>query len=284
VGLGRLASAAGMTVDALSALNPELLRKRIPPDVKTYPLRVPADKLERVKKRWPEVQHDGATHGVHVLRFGERLKDVAEMYGTREAKLRALNDLADGESVRPGTRLTVPDVEPTPPADPGQLVAGIPEQVFTYPDRRAVFYRVQSGDRVQQVADAFGVTLDELRLWNAISAEAVLQPGMALQLFVPRDLDLSQTLHVPAEEAHPLVVGSAEFFDYHEALRDRVRVRYRIKQGDSLHTLATRFDLSVGSIARINGFSSNKSLRPDDEIIVYVPTKDAGRLGGSAPN
>lgn len=284
VGLGRLASAAGMTVEALAALNPELLKKRIPPDVKSYPLRVPADKLERMAKRWPEAQQDAPTHSVHVLRFGERLKDVAEMYGTREAKLRALNDLAEGESVKPGTRLIVPDVEPTPLAEPEDLVAGVPEQVFSYPDRRALFYRVQNGDSAQAVADAFGVTLDELRLWNAISSEAVLHQGMALQLFVPRDRDLSQALYVPAERVRTLVVGSGEFFDFHEAQRDRVRLRYRIKPGDSLSSLAERFDLSVGSIARINAFSTNKSLRPDDEIIVYVPTKDAAKLASAAPN
>jgi membrane-bound lytic murein transglycosylase D len=282
LGLGRLATAAGMTAEALAALNPELLRKRIPPDVKTYELRVPADKLERMAKRWPEAQQDAPTHAVHVLRFGERLKDVAEMYGTREMKLRALNELSEGESVRPGTRLIVPDIEPAAPADPGEVVAGVPEQVFSYPDRRAVFYRVQNGDSVQSVADAFGVTVDELRLWNAISSEAAMHQGMLLQVFAPRGRDLSHTLYLPAEKVRTLVVGSAEFFDYHEAQRDRVRVRYRIKNGDSMSSLAERFDLSIGSIARINGFSTHKTLRPDDEIIVYVPTKDAVQLTSAA--
>jgi murein DD-endopeptidase MepM/ murein hydrolase activator NlpD len=73
----------------------------------------------------------------------------------------------------------------------------------------------------------------------------------------------------------PLVVGSEPFFEYHESLRDRVRVRYQVKAGDTLETLAQRYDLSVGSIARINNFSRERTLVEGSAIILYVPSKDA---------
>ena len=40
-------------------------------------------------------------------------------------------------------------------------------------------------------------------------------------------------------------------------------------------------ELSVGSIARINGFSREHTLATDEEIILYVPTKDAQKLTGA---
>jgi membrane-bound lytic murein transglycosylase D len=278
VGLGRLAGAAGMTVDALAAINPELLKKRIPPDVKTWSLRIPADRVERFSKRWPQVASETQTHGAHVLRFGERIKDVAQMYGTTERKLRALNSLDDSSEVLPGARLLVPDVQPEALPVPDDLVVGVPERVFSYPDRKQVFYRVQTGDTPQRVADAFGVTLDELRQWNSVAIDAALQSGMTLQVFVRKNRDLNKVVYVPPERVRTLVVGSSAFFDFHEAERDRVRVRYRARSGDSLSTLAERFELSVGSIARINGFSREHTLATDEEIILYVPTKDAQKL------
>jgi membrane-bound lytic murein transglycosylase D len=281
LGLGRVAAAAGVSAEVIAALNPELLRKRVPPDVKRWTVRIPADRAERFAKRFPELQGERETHGTHVLRFGERLRDVAEMYGTTERKLRALNDLADGESVKPGARVRVPDVEPEAPAPQSEPVAvGVPDQAFHYPDRRRVFYRVQPGDSARDVARAFEVSLDELRLWNDISTDAALHSGMTLQLFVPERTDLGRAVVLAPDHVRPLAVGSDAFFDYHEALRDRVRVRYRVRSGDTLTALASRFDLSVGSIARINGFSRDKSLRADSEIILYVPSKDAASLQG----
>jgi membrane-bound lytic murein transglycosylase D len=281
VGLGRLASAAGMTADALAALNPELLKKRIPPDVKSWKLRIPADRVERFSKRWPQLASETVAHAAHVLRFGERIKDVAQMYGTTEPKLRALNSLEDAAEVLPGTRLLVPDVKPEALPVPDDLVVGVPERVFSYPDRKQVFYRVQTGDTPQRVADAFGVTLDELRQWNSVAIDAALPSGMTLQVFVRKTRDLSKVVYVPAERVRTLIVGSDAFFEFHEAERDRVRVRYRARNGDTLGSLAERFELSVGSIARINGFSREHLLATDEEIILYVPTKDAQKLSGA---
>jgi membrane-bound lytic murein transglycosylase D len=114
-GLGRLARAAGVSKDELAALNPEIKRGRLPPDEATWPLRVPSAAVERFERRWPELAERRPSHGTHVLRFGERLRDVAEMYGTSERKLQKLNDLDASDDVRPGMRLRVPDVEPQPP-------------------------------------------------------------------------------------------------------------------------------------------------------------------------
>ena len=56
-----------------------------------------------------------------------------------------------------------------------------------------------------------------------------------------------------------------------------MRVRYRVKDGDTLRSLSKRFDLSVGSIARINGFSRYTKLQPDNRVILYVPSDQAAR-------
>jgi membrane-bound lytic murein transglycosylase D len=274
--LGRIATAAGVSVDGLRELNPELLKKRTPPDVKQWTLRIPGDKAARFARRWPELQAQAPSYGTHLMRFGERIKDVAEMYGTTERKLRALNDLEDNDVAPSGSRLRVPDVAPVARAQETEpTVVGLPARSFAYPERRHIFYRVRGGDSARDIAGFFHVSLDELRLWNNIASDSALQLGMVMQLFVPGSVDLRRAVYLPPERVRVLTVGSEEFFEYHEALRDRVRIRYRIEQGDTLSSLAERYDLSVGSIARINGWSTAHALVPGAEIILYVPTKQA---------
>jgi spore germination protein YaaH len=93
---------------------------------------------------------------------------------------------------------------------------------------------------------------------------------MYLQLYVPRGTELTQALVLAPNQVRTLVVGSEEFFNFHESQQNRVRLRYRVKPGDTLRSLAERFDLSVGSIARINQFPREKKLEVDSEIIIYV--------------
>lgn len=276
--LSRVARAAGIDLDQAAALNPELKRARLPPDAKTWNVQIPKDRLSRFRERWASFGSGMPPHRTHVVRLGERVSDVAEMYGTTTSKLYKLNDLSDGAAIRAGAKLRVPDVEPAPPEKPAELpTVGVRGDRFAYADRKRVFYRVTGGDDLHEIAKFFRVTPDEILLWNRVSHDCKLQRGMFLQLFVPRDADLSQTLVLAPNEVRTLVVGSEEFFNFHETQQNRKRIRYRVKPGDTLKSLSERFDLSVGSIARINQFSRDTKLQPNSEIIVYVADKSAER-------
>jgi membrane-bound lytic murein transglycosylase D len=269
--LARIARAAGLELEQLARLNPELKKARLPPDVKTWDVHIPRERVARFRDKWAGQGQALPAHRMHSIRLGERLSDVADMYGTTAPKLLKLNDLPDASSVRAGFKLRVPDVEPTLRIEPETPTVGVLGDRFVYADRKRVFYRVADGDELAEVAKFFRISPDEILLWNRISHDCKLQRGMFLQLFVPLDADLSQTVVLAPNEVRTLVVGSEEFFNFHETQQNRVRLRYRVKPGDTLKSLADRFELSVGSIARINQFSRNTKLTPDSEIIVYVP-------------
>ena len=81
-----------------------------------------------------------------------------------------------------------------------------------YPDRKRVFYRVQVGDTLKEIAGALHVGADDLDRWNDIDPAARLQEGMTLQAFVAPDADLSRVVVVPEGDVRVLPVGSDEFF------------------------------------------------------------------------
>lgn len=276
-GLRAVASAAGMDVEQLKALNPHLLRGRVPPGEQLVRVYVPRDKYDAFAKRWSK-SHEPAAYVSYVLRFGETLEEVARRHNVSPAKLRQINDLKEETKVKAGFPLLVPGSAAPPKASPEPLVATVPAKAFRYEGRRRVFYRVAAQDSPESIARFFEVTVDELCAWNSLTPSASLQSNMLLQLFVVPDLDLGKALVFAPDQVRILTVGSDEFFDYHETQRGRVRVRYRVQPGDSLTKIGERFELSAGSIGRINQFGSNKELRADDWIIVYVPEKQLPEL------
>jgi len=122
-----------------------------------------------------------------------------------------------------------------------------------------------------------------VRQWNEVDPRATLQDGLFLQLFVQSDFDTSRAVVMTPDEVQVLVMGSEEFYEHHVRQEGRVRLRYRVREGDSLSTIANRFGLSVGSVCRINVMPRDAVLAIGQEIIVYtsgdrVPAEMRGQI------
>jgi membrane-bound lytic murein transglycosylase D len=270
VQLSQLARAAGTNLETMRALNPALRRGRTPPGRERFAVRIPAGSAERFAERWARSRPGSPTHLTRTLRFGETLGDLARTNGWAERELRELNGVGDTERVGAGTILLVPaGARPREETEPPQVVS-VPPGLTDVPGRRRVFYRVVRGDDADEIASFFRVSTEELRRWNQIDPDAALQPDMFLQLFVPPGLDLSRALVLTPDECRVLVVGSDEFFAYHEGQNGRVRFRYRIQQGDTLIEIGRRFGIEVASLMRVNQIARDTVLRADEELVVYA--------------
>ncbi len=275
--LERVAEVAGVSLEQLARVNPHLLRSRVPPGEPSAQVYVPREAQVRFVQRWSS-QKQGAPLIGYTLRQGEGLDEVARRTGISMRKLRELNELSDDSPVQSGFALLLPaGARPTKDlVEP--LVATVPARDFRYEGRRRVFYRVAPEDTSASVARFFDLSTDELALWNSLALGAALQPGMLLQLFVPAQRDLSRAVVYTPDEVRILTVGSDEFFAYHEAQRKRIRVRYRVRRDDTIAGLARRFDLSPGSIGRINQFASDRELTAGEWVTLYVPEAELAAL------
>lgn len=268
--LSLVARASSSTMEQIRALNPSFRRDRVPPGLEPVSIRIPASAADTFAARWDRVRPRHPAHRAYVVRFGESFAQVAHRFATTERELRELNDLGESDEVHSGFSLMVPAVTPHDEATPRDTVVAVPPVTFTYVDRRRVFYRPSRTDRLIDIGRFFGVTTDELRTWNAIDPSASLQEGMFLQLFVPASADLTQAVVLSPDEVRVLVVGSEEFFEYQVEQEGRVRVRYRVSEGDTLTGIGTRFGISVGSLCRINLVPRDAVLHLGQEIIVYT--------------
>lgn len=274
--LTRVAELAGVSVDDLRRLNPHLLHGMVPPNRNRYDVRIPSSARSAYETA---AAASAPTHRSVVMRFGERLRDVAERHGIDEAALRSLNDYRENERVLGPVALGVPNVEARAAAPASERpTVPVPDATARVAGRTRIFYRVIEGDTLDDVKAFFDVTDEELRSWNVLDPAARLQSGMTLQIFTPTTVDLSQAVVLAEDAVRVVVAGSEEFFDWHETQRGRVRVRYRVQTGDTLSTLGQRFGLTLGDIARINRLSRTALLRAGQELIVYTSRDIAATL------
>jgi membrane-bound lytic murein transglycosylase D len=118
----------------------------------------------------------------HVVKSGESLGLIANKYRCSVTELMTWNDLHKG-IIHPGQKLSVHTV------DVAQLMAKSAEtiskdQVKSKSSTKTefVYYTVQKGDTLWDIANLRGVSVQQLKNLNNINNEKSLQPGMRIKV------------------------------------------------------------------------------------------------------
>jgi membrane-bound lytic murein transglycosylase D len=279
VALATVAQAGGVDRKELESLNPELRASRTPigDDAKPYPVKVPAGKAGAVTAGLAKIKTTEPQLEKYVVRFGESLEQIAQARGTTSAKLVDINAIAPGEVVRGGSVLLVPPMKSTSTSTTTTLPAAIvPADVFVYPGRKRVFYRVAVGDTLADVAMALTVSVDDLRRWNDVDPAARLIEGMTLQAFVPEGTDLSKVVTLSENEVRVVPVGSDDFFALSDSLKGKKRIAVTAKAGESLESIGKRFGVSPTTMERINRRDRREAIKAGDTVLVYATPQTLG--------
>jgi len=291
VSLSSVATAAQISLDSVQSLNPQILASRVPPQAKdtsgTWTVRVPSGtgakvNLNILKERTREPRLER-----HVVRFGESLQDIAQSRGTTMVNLASINALANDEVPRPGTVLLVPARPAGVPGEDAKTGKSVVVVAYDLPPPtgyRRLFYRVVPGDTLMTIAGAFSVSPDDLRRWNALDPIGRLHEGMSLLVMVPLERDVSNIMARRDNEVRVVVVGSDEFFDHFEGLKDRVRTTITVGPADTWHTIARKTGLSVGMLERINRRSRSSKLVNGEHLVVYVASNSTHAKPSSSTN
>ena len=281
IALATVAQACGVTTKEVEQLNPELRASRTPPSQDDWAVKVPTGKASGCTQNLAKAKRDLPVMERYVVRFGETLEQVAQARRVTVAKLVELNAVAPGEVVRGGTVLLVPkdsSVGDKPVVDPKKAtdkpVVVVPPDVFVYPDRRRVFYRVQVGDTVRDVCTTFKITTDELRRWNDVDPSARLVEGMTMQIFAKGDADLTRVVVLGETDVRTVVAGTDDFF-HHWDEKGRRRVVVTAKAGDTLESIGKQHGVTTNLMERINRRGRSEPLAPGERVVVWVPGNGA---------
>jgi membrane-bound lytic murein transglycosylase D len=170
------AELAEMSLEDFLALNPQHNRPVIAgADEQT--LLLPIDNAEIFAAKLELTNQPMVSWQAYRMRPNETLQQVAVKYGMSVETLRAVNGIGVRAKVPAGHTLLVPSQSASTEA-----VASLSQAVFTtVPSGRTFYYSAKKGDKLSVIAVRYGVTTQELKVWNGLATDTLV-PGQKLRV------------------------------------------------------------------------------------------------------
>ncbi|MCX6539419.1 MAG: LysM peptidoglycan-binding domain-containing protein [Acidobacteria bacterium] len=195
--LRKIAEWAGVSVDDIQRLNPELRRWTTPVRGEAYLLRVPKGTAQMVEQRLGELPPEElAPLQWHTVRRGESLTTIANKLHVRRTDLAEANYLGLKTAVTPGQKLVIPLAlstllasrtdRPEPAPTPARSApARAAPSVSDSADRVKITYHVRKGDSLYSIAQQFHTTIANIRSLNGLKSDRIT-PGERLTISTSR--------------------------------------------------------------------------------------------------
>lgn len=285
--LDDLAKAIDVDDDLLEEVNAVYLRGRTPPEGGPATVRIPRATHAAFEALGGELEPPPDQRWTtYTVRLGDDLDSVAARYGVTNRQLRQINAIHDSGEIKGGVTLVVPaDGAPDPNAKPSAPIVAVPS-VSVPSGSKLVFFRVTRASSSTAIASSFGLAWQQIVSWNDLDPNARLVDGQMLQLIVAKDFNAGAAgvLVSQVGEVRHVLRGTAAHLDAVLADREFARRGYQVGKGDSLKKIAKQFDISLGSLARINGVERSHPIDEGELIIVYVATnKTRGTVDAPTP-
>jgi LysM repeat protein len=154
-----------------------------------------------------------------------------------------------------GTQPEEPVVMQPDTPEPAATETPLPTPEDT-PEPTTITYEVRPGDTLSTIADKFGTEIQRIREMNLLTTDA-LQVGQVLRMpYVP---GVTTPEGIPTPTAEPF--------------------QYTVQAGDTLLSIALRFDTSLNQIMNMNGLRDEHSLNVGQILVIPGVTDSSGQPG-----
>jgi membrane-bound lytic murein transglycosylase D len=249
--LALAAELAGVDVDTIYQYNPGYNRWSTDP-AGPHRLVMPIDVAEQFTVALNEVPAgDRVRWKRHKIKNGEAISTIAKNYNTTVSALREANNLR-GNTIRAGHYLMIPVATKPLSAYSKSADARLAKTQNRQRAGNKVEHVVRSGESFWTISRKYNVTHRQVAAWNGMAPGDTLSVGKKLVVWTN------------AATAAPRTSPT-------DALGNTTRkLRYTVRNGDSLYVIARRFRVGIDQIARWNGIDRNKILRPGQKLTMYV--------------
>jgi membrane-bound lytic murein transglycosylase D len=213
----------------------------------------------------PEAAGQGAGRQGYRIRRGDTLGTIARRFGVSVAELQRANGIR-GHAIHAGQRLDIPATAGragSPPGGETRLASAGFRGGKRGAPAAARMHTVARGDTLWQVSRRYDVTVDDLTALNGLARSAVLAPGQ--KLVVAKAAPAARAPVPGRSEAAPANTAGASTPGKG---RTTPTEHYAVRSGDSLWTIARRFEVSVDDLCRWNGVGRKARLAVGQRLVV----------------
>ncbi|HTT07250.1 MAG TPA: LysM peptidoglycan-binding domain-containing protein [Gammaproteobacteria bacterium] len=260
--LNKAADMAGMSVEALRVLNPGFLKHVSDPDG-PHELILPVRQAETFQRALAIQGADSlAVHStIHVVRQGENLGAIAQRYAVTVNEIKAANRLKS-ERLSIDQELLIPNggEAAVASANPPKLTGVMPVAYTPPAGGDEITHIVRPGDSLWSIARLYHVSVDSLLAWNHLKRDVSLRLNQ--EIIVWKNLATAEV-----EAPVPTTASTSRLA---APVDEAQHIRYEIRTGDSLWTIARRFKVSVEQLCQWNNLRPRQRLQPGDELDIYT--------------
>jgi len=254
IDLAKVATMVNISIDNLYALNPAFNRWATDPEA-PHNVLIPVDKVETLQAAL-------ATHPInervqwqhYTIQLNDSLSTIAARFNTTVAVLKSVNQLKSNR-IRTGKSLVIPSqmqLESHYNQRLQQRVAKRQKSAAT-DNKYRIEHVVTHGETLWGIARRYNVSTRNIAHWNNISEQGVLHQAQRLVVWAKKPSSTTSTTTHRSK-----------------ANKNLRELTYKVRSGDSLSTIAHRFNISVNKIQRWNKVNPKAYIQPGQTLTLFV--------------
>ncbi len=277
------AKLAEISDEEFLALNPSFNRPVITGENKNLELLLPIVSAQTFRTNLENYNKPLVSWKTYFAKRGEKLEKIARKFGIHVSKLRDVNDLPAQNKIKKPATILVPNGHQTDFKPKNNLAASAPENTLAASPtgsmtpalqddnniefasnqadwldintkeeiepspKSSVTHKVKRGEVMAEIAKRYGVSVKQIMVANSLKSNKV---------------KVGQVLKINVAEA-----ASAGKNKTKKAEKNRT---YIVKRGDTLHSIAEKFDVAVADLKRWNKKYGNH-IQPGNKLTIKDP-------------
>jgi membrane-bound lytic murein transglycosylase D len=216
---------------------------------------------------------------------GEKIDKVARRFSISVARLKEINSITNRNKLSAGQTLLVPlsrNEVTTPFFDEAQQAVE-PEDIEPLPVSSRLIYAVKKGDTLASIAKRHKVSAMQLKTLNNLKSNR-LSNGQKLvvrqetltarKLAAVKGKPVKQAAASKAKPVTLAVASKAKPVKLAAAKSEKRSQRYyTVRRGDTMDSIAKRFNVAANDIQRWNNISGKRGLTPGNKVTLMLPGK-----------
>jgi len=244
-----VAKLAEINHEEFLALNPSYDRPLINSDRENLELLLPIMAAQTFRTNLANYEKPLVNWQTYQAKRGESMDKIANKFGMNLAQLRDVNDLSAQAKMKKSTTILVPKADGNDDA-PLAVIEEPEVEKEAAPQKQTITHKVKKGEVMQSIAKYYGVSVKQILAANALR-NGKLKTGQVLSIDVSSAKDTVGAKKSASKSKSPV----------------EKKQTYIVKRGDTLHSIADKFDVAVADLKRWNKKSSSH-ITPGAKLII----------------